>query len=78
MDTERAALLEQAKQEGLPLLTVVHRIKEAGLFEPGKEFNVAVDLKSALGLTTFQLHDIVAWLRGAMTDDQLERSLSGK
>lgn len=76
MSDERKALLEQAVAEGLAPLAVVRKIKEGGLVEAGKEFNVAVELKAAYGLTTQQLHDVVGWLRGVVSDDVLESALT--
>lgn len=75
MSEERKALLEQAKAEGLTPLAVVRRIKADGLVEAGKEFNVAVELKAAYGLSTQQLHDVVGWLRGLVSDEVLESAL---
>lgn len=75
MSDARKAFLDQAKAEGLAPLAAVRRIKEDGLVETGKEFNVAVELKASYGLTTQQLHDVVGWLRGLVSDEVLETSL---
>lgn len=76
MDRERMIFLQEVKGEGWHPLAAVRRIREDSLFETGKEFNVAVDLKSVFGLTARQLHDVVGWLKGAVSDDVLERSLN--
>ncbi|MEU2657251.1 hypothetical protein ABZ615_18230 [Streptomyces sp. NPDC007325] len=69
-------ILKEAQEQGYSALTAVHKVKSEGLFEAGKEFNVAFDLKAVYGLTVFQLHDIVGWLRGMVSDEDLNRSLS--
>ncbi|MEV6738567.1 hypothetical protein AB0N14_17210 [Streptomyces sp. NPDC051104] len=71
------ALLEEARRQGCLPLTAVHKVRDEGLFETGKEFNVAIDSKAVYGLTTHQLHDIVGWLRGVVSDEDLENSLPG-
>jgi hypothetical protein len=75
MMDDRLAFLREAKEQGVQPLIVVRKIKQDGLFEKGKEFNVAVDLKAIFGLTAHQLHDVVGWLRGVIADEVLENSL---
>ncbi|GAA1722922.1 hypothetical protein [Fodinicola feengrottensis] len=72
---DRLAFLREAKEQGVAPLTAVRKIKHDGLFEMGKEFSVAVDLKSTFGLATHQLHDVVGWLKGVVSDEILEDSL---
>jgi hypothetical protein len=73
---ERLELLREAKGSGQTLLDAVRRVKDADLREVGKEFNVAVDLKEVYGLPVRQLADIVGWLRGVVSDEELENSLA--
>ncbi|MDL2074996.1 hypothetical protein QNN03_00925 [Streptomyces sp. GXMU-J15] len=77
MSNDRKAFLIEAKEQGCPALSAVRQVRDDGLWEAGKEFNVAVDLKAVYGLTPHQLHDVVAWLRGIASDEELENSLRG-
>lgn len=77
MNNERIGFLREARRQGCPPLTAVHKVRDEGLFEVGKEFNVAIDLKAVYGLTVHQLHDVVGWLRGLVSDQDLENSLPG-
>ncbi|MEW2631541.1 hypothetical protein AB0903_07755 [Streptomyces sp. NPDC048389] len=56
-------------------MVAVREVRDEGLFEAGKEFNVALDSKAVYHLTTRQLHDVVGWLRGVVPDQVLEDSL---
>lgn len=73
---ERLELLREAKVSGQTPLEAVRRVKNADLLEVGNEFNVAVDLKEVYGLQVRQLADIVGWLRGVVSDEELENSLA--
>ncbi|HEY3867450.1 MAG TPA: hypothetical protein VGM10_03840 [Actinocrinis sp.] len=75
MDAERIAALNTARAEGLSPFSAVRMIRDDRLFETGKEFNVAVDLNNVYGLTTRQVHEIVAWLMGIASDDELKSAL---
>ncbi|MBY8885850.1 hypothetical protein K7472_13440 [Streptomyces sp. PTM05] len=67
-------LLGKAKEQDCPPLVAIRKIREAGLFEVGREFNIAVDLKTVYGLTPQQLHDVVGWFRGVVSDEDLEET----
>ncbi|MBS2965232.1 hypothetical protein KGA66_19440 [Actinocrinis puniceicyclus] len=75
MDTERISALEAAKAEGRSPFVAVRMIRDSRLFEAGKEFNIAMDMRKVYGLTTRQLHDIVAWFKGFASDEELKDSL---
>ena len=63
------------KSAGKSPFRAVLEIKAEELALPGKEFDVAVALKRSYGLSVIQLHDVVAWLKGRMSNEDLERAL---
>lgn len=71
MTSERLKLLRDSKEGGQSPLEAVRRVRNSGLLETGKEFNVAVDLKEVYGLPVRQLADIVGWLRGTVSDEEI-------
>jgi len=75
MMDDRKVFLREASEQGVQPLVAVRKIKRDGLFEAGKEFNVAIDLKAAFGLSPHQLHDVVGWLKGLVSDEVIEHSL---
>lgn len=63
------------REAGISPVDAVLRIKEDQLCRVGEEFDLAVGLKKEYGLTVIQIHEVIGWLRGVRSMEDLRTAL---
>ncbi|MCW3844737.1 hypothetical protein ONA70_32130 [Micromonospora yasonensis] len=66
------------RRDGAGPFAAVVRLKEQNLVQPGREFDAAHALKRSYGLSVVQLHEVVGWLKGERTLEDVRRALQDR